>query len=140
MSEHTKEHHTKHSYIEVTVSLPSNKKMHYKIPNTKDAKVKLTDFLQSCKQPEENVITPWNEAMPWKKLAADRINKHSKAGLILRGARYREGISQKELAKRSGISQDNISRIENGKRTVGKKLAQKFAEVLNFDYKLLIDL
>ncbi len=61
--------------------------MHYKIPNTNDAKVKLTDFLEPCKLSEENIITPCDEAMHWEKLAAERIEKHSKAGLILRGVK-----------------------------------------------------
>ena len=40
-----------------------------------------------------------------------------KAGLVLRGARYRENMSQTELAKKSGVHQNEISKIENGKRT-----------------------
>jgi transcriptional regulator with XRE-family HTH domain len=73
-------------------------------------------------------------------LAKDRIKKHKKAGLVLRGARYRENISQVELARKSQVHQNEISKIENGKRPVGIKVAQKLAKVLNFDYRLLIDL
>lgn len=75
----------------------------------------------------ESEITPWEEATPWEILAKDRIDKYKKAGLVLRGARLREGLFQKELARRSGVSQDIISRIENGKRVVGKKVAQKIS-------------
>ena len=32
-----------------------------------------------------------------------------------------------------------ISNIENGKRTVGKKIAEKLANALNFDYRLLLE-
>jgi transcriptional regulator with XRE-family HTH domain len=66
-----------------------------------------------------------SESTPWEELA-----KYKKSGLALRGARYREGISQKELAKRTGVSQENISRIENGKRSIGEKVAKKLAKVL----------
>ena len=59
-------------------------------------------------------------------------------GLTLRGARYREGLSQKELAKRSGVSQENISRMENGKRPIGVNVAKKLAKVLNTSPELLI--
>ena len=75
----------------------------------------------------------------WNKLAADRIEKYKKAGLVLRGARYREGVSQKELAKLCNISQDNLSKIENGRRTVGEKVAKRLAEALHFDYRLLLE-
>lgn len=75
----------------------------------------------------------------WEVLAKERIEKYKKAGLVLRGMRYREGMSQKELASKSGVSQNEISKIENGKRTVGKKVAEKLAEVLNFNYRLLLE-
>lgn len=83
--------------------------------------------------------TPWEQAIPWEQVAADRIAKYKKSGLVLRGARYREGISQKDLAKRCDISQDNLSRMENGKRTIGEKVAKKLAKALNIDYRLLIE-
>ncbi len=59
--------------------------------------------------------------------------------LVLRGMRYREGLSQKQLAAASGITQNEISNIENGKRTVGNKVAEKLAKALNFDYRMLLE-
>lgn len=74
----------------------------------------------------------------WEVLAKDRIEKYKKFGLVLRGMRYREGLSQKKLAEASGITQNEISNIENGRRTVEKKVAEKLAKVLNFDYRMLL--
>lgn len=74
----------------------------------------------------------------WEVLAKDRIEKYKKSGLVLRGMRYREGLSQKKLAEASGITQNEISNIENGRRPVGKKVAEKLAKVLNFDYRMLL--
>lgn len=48
-------------------------------------------------------------------------------------------MTQKELARLSGVSQENISRIENGKRSVGKAVAKKLAKALNIDYTLLTE-
>lgn len=45
----------------------------------------------------------------------------------------------KHLAEASGITKNEISNIENGKRTVGKKVAEKLAKVLNFDYQMLLE-
>lgn len=80
-----------------------------------------------------------NKPIPWRVLAKERLEKYKKAGLVLRGARFREGLSQKKLAEKTGISQDNISRIENRKRTVGEKVAKKLAKALKFDYRLLLE-
>jgi DNA-binding XRE family transcriptional regulator len=140
MSAHMKARRIKaRSYIKVTIGLPGTRKVNYKIPNTLDSKNKLTHLLETLKEPAEDLITPWAEAIVWENVAADRIEKYKKAGLVLRGARYREGISQKALAEMSGVSQDNISRIENGKRTVGEKVAKKLAKPLKIDYKLLLE-
>lgn len=79
-----------------------------------------------------------DEPIEWEVLAKERIEKYKKSGLVLRGMRYREGISQKDLAKKTGISQNEISKIENGKRTVGEKVAKRLAQALNTDYRLLI--
>jgi ribosome-binding protein aMBF1 (putative translation factor) len=140
MSAHTKAHRTKiSSYIKVTVGLPGSKPLNYKIPNTSQSQNQLTDLLEMLTESSEDLMTPWEDAIPWEEIAAERIEKYKKAGLVLRGARYREGISQKTLAIKSGVSQDNISRIENGKRGVGEKVAKKLAKSLKIDYRLLLD-
>lgn len=80
-----------------------------------------------------------DESVEWEVLAKERIEKYKKAGLVLRGMRYRENLSQKELAMRSKVSQNEISKIENGKRTVGVKVAKRLAKALRTDYRLLIE-
>lgn len=93
---------------------------------------KLEKFLE--KYSEEN-----DEPIAWETLAKERIEKHSKAGLVLRGMRCRENLSQKELARRSNVSQNEISKIENGKRPVGDKVAKRLAAALHTDYRLLTE-
>ncbi|MBU8901990.1 MAG: helix-turn-helix transcriptional regulator [Victivallales bacterium] len=56
-----------------------------------------------------------------------RKNKHR----IIAGARYKIDMTQKELAKQSGIRQSVISEYERGKRRVTLKAATKLATVLN---------
>lgn len=99
---------------------------------------KVRSFLE-CLDIKQHEIDPWEKAARWEALAKDKIEKYKKAGIVLRGARYREGISQRELSKMTGISQDNISKIENGKRTIGEKVARKLAKVLQIDYHLLLE-
>lgn len=137
MSAHTKMRHTKqHNYIDVRVGIPGSKIISYIIPSSE--RQKLNSFLKSL-EVEKNEIDSWDEAIPWKTLASDRIAKYKKAGLVLRGARYRENMSQVALSKKTKVHQNEISKIENGKRAVGKKVAQRLAKTLNFDYRLLLD-
>ncbi len=115
-------------YIEIVVGIPGMQESTYKIPNTANAKEHLKNFLKKISV----------NSVPWRELAAERISRFSEAGLVLRGARYREGISQKELAKKCGVSQDNLSRMENGKRAIGEEVAKKLAKALRLDYTLLL--
>ena len=62
----------------------------------------------------------------------------NETGVFLAGARYREGLTQRELAAKSGIPQRHISEMENGKRPIGKKKAKVLAKVLNTDYRAFL--
>ncbi|MBW6499687.1 MAG: helix-turn-helix transcriptional regulator, partial [Bacteroidales bacterium] len=55
-----------------------------------------------------------------------------------RGYRYREDLTQKQLADLAGIPQRHISEMENSKRPIGKERAKKLAKVLNADYRLFL--
>lgn len=126
----------KQDYINVRIGIPGREEISYHIPNS--ARRKLDLFLRQFDISNAGIV-PWEEATPWEELAEDRIKKYKKAGLVLRGARYRENMSQVELAKKCGVHQNEISKIENGKRTVGEKVAKRLAKALNFDYRLLIE-
>lgn len=127
MSEHTKTHPTNSKLYEVTVVAPKAGKVTYSIN------------LEHLREVEKLLkkYDAEDEPIEWEILAKERIEKYKKAGLLLRGMRYRENMSQKELAKRSRVSQNEISKIENGKRTVGEKVAKRLAKALKFDDSLL---
>lgn len=74
---------------------------------------------------------PWREAYP----------EYSEAQLIgkaLIGARSREGLTQTQLAERTGIPQRHISEMENGKRPIGKEMAKRLGKALNIGYKTFL--
>lgn len=138
MSAHMKAHLTKSvDFVDVKIEIPGGRERSYHIPTS--AIGKLDSFLKKL-EPCKSEITPWNESKPWNVLAKERLEKYKKSGLVLRGARLRENMSQVELAKKSKVHQNEISKIENGKRTVGEKVAKRLAKALNFDYQLLLDL
>lgn len=56
-------------------------------------------------------------------------------GGTVRAYRNREGFTQQELARRSGIKQSHISEIEKNRRPVGLQVAKKLAKALNVDYR-----
>jgi ribosome-binding protein aMBF1 (putative translation factor) len=60
------------------------------------------------------------------------------AGDSIVGLRYREDLTQKQLAEKMGISVQNLSHMEHGRRQVGKEMAKRFAKVLNTDWRLLL--
>lgn len=62
----------------------------------------------------------------------------NKAPALLRGARYKEGMTQVQLAAASGIPQRHISAMENGKEPIGKERAKRIAKVLNVDYRVFL--
>lgn len=126
MSAHMKAHPTKQVACKVVIEVPGKAKKFTFVP-AKHLQ-KLEDFLEKYGE---------SESVSWEALAKDRIAKYSKPGLALRGARYREGLSQKELSKRTSITQENISKMENGQRTIGEKVAKKLAKALHIDFELL---
>ncbi len=59
-------------------------------------------------------------------------------GRLVRGARYREGLKQKDLASMIGVSPSNLSEMENGKRVIGLKMAKRLGKALQTDYRLFL--
>lgn len=59
-------------------------------------------------------------------------------GTYLAGARHREGLTQRQLAEKSGIPQRHISEMENGKRSIGKENARRLAAAMNADYRAFL--
>jgi len=58
--------------------------------------------------------------------------------LALRGARKRETLTQKELARPVGVGQTHISETEQGKRPVGKAMARRLARILTVNYRFFL--
>ena len=62
----------------------------------------------------------WNDYLVrWEESSV--FPRENAPGVFLAGARYREDLSQRALAEITGIPQQHISEMENGKRPVGKR-------------------
>ena len=71
-------------------------------------------------------------------LFSELTQKSGEPGVLLKGLRYREGLSQIEFAKKLNISQTNLSAMENGKRAIGKELAKRIADIFGLDYRVFL--
>jgi DNA-binding XRE family transcriptional regulator len=71
-------------------------------------------------------------------LFSDLTQKSGEPGVLLKGLRYREGLSQIEFAKKLNISQTNLSAMENGRRAIGKELSKRIADLFGVDYRVFL--
>ena len=116
MLEHTKKHP-----IDVTLTFTG--------PG--DMKHKAVELMQSIGFVDNQGGIPWRLAFP--EFAGNE------KGTILKGARLREELTQKQLSEKTGIPQRHISEMETGKRQVGRKRAEILADALNVsDYRIFL--
>lgn len=62
-----------------------------------------------------------------------------KFGIRLRTLRKEKGLSQEELALKSGLNRPYISAIEKGKRNVSLEVMEKLAGAMDIEIRELID-
>ena len=79
---------------------------------------------------------PARDATSWRDVLG--YANEEMPGVLLSGARYREGLTQAQLAEKTGISRRHISEMENGKRPIGKKNARLLGEALHMEPRLLL--
>ena len=116
-------------HIELTMSNDPGTK--YIIP--KNVIPKFFEFIEPFQVNDDD-----DELIPADEFFKDLDEKYSRVGVIIRGCRARDGITQVELAKKLNIRQSHLSQMENGKRTVGKAMARKFAAFFKTDYRLFL--
>ncbi len=104
---------------------------HFKVPSGR-----VNKLLRSLKN--EGVLIEEEKSIPADKVFRDLDEKYTRPGVALRGARGKEGLSQGELAKKLKIPQGNLSKMENGKRPIGKSMAKRLSKILNIDYRVFL--
>lgn len=81
-----------------------------------------------------------SDSSSWRDVFAFEINNNTESGIVLKGARNREGLTQKQLAEKLNelglsVSQHHISEMERGLRSIGKKIAHALGKALSTSYK-----
>ncbi len=92
---------------------------------------------------KQYVIKPKKSVHKLGNVAADDVfaeldEKCTKAGALLRGLRARENLSQVEFAKKIKITQANLSKLENGKRAIGRTIAKRIEKAFNVNYRYFL--
>lgn len=67
-----------------------------------------------------------------------RVPDSGAPSAALRAYRNREGLSQRELAEKSGVPQPHIAAMESGKRPIGLTMAKKLALAIGVNYHKLV--
>ncbi|MBI5973411.1 XRE family transcriptional regulator [Staphylococcus caledonicus] len=64
-------------------------------------------------------------------------NKKNQLGFIIKKIRKSKNMTQEELSKEAGFSQNTISNHENGRRSIGENEVQRYAEALGVTTKYI---
>jgi DNA-binding XRE family transcriptional regulator len=78
------------------------------------------------------------ESIPAHIVIPELADDVKRPAIVLRGLRYRENMTQKELAEKLSIRQHHLSEMENGKRPISKEMAKKLAGALNANWKIFL--
>lgn len=79
------------------------------------------------------------DSVPASVVFAKLEAKYTKAGVLLRGLRIRENLSQIEFAKKIKVTQANLSKMENGRRPIGKIIARRIEKVFGVNYRYFLE-
>ena len=64
-------------------------------------------------------------------------NARLRAAKYIKGARKREGLTQEQVYKKTGIRQSNLSAMEAGKRPIPKDLISKLCKLYGIKKKMI---
>jgi ribosome-binding protein aMBF1 (putative translation factor) len=117
--------------LERTKKRPTDKPMEARFIGSQDKIVQLREVAKSLGLRDTSESVTIEEAFPGY--------GDNSLGMALRGARSREGVTQRELADLTGMPQRHISEMETGKRQIGKERAKTLAKALHIsDYRVFL--
>lgn len=132
MSEHTKKHpisaHSHGSTLYIT-----HRHTTYAIP--KSIATKYVIEAEKPKRPKSTSKT----SVTIKSIFDKLDKKYTKAGVLLKGLRLREGLSQVEFARKINVTQANLSNMENGRRPIGKIIAKRIEKIFGTNYRYFLE-
>jgi DNA-binding XRE family transcriptional regulator len=129
MSGHTKTRHiSAHSYGSVMHITHHHKS--YSIPK---------NIFNKYAVENEPVRKAIKHTVPASIIFEKLIKKYTKAGALLKGLRGRENLTQAAFAKKINVTQANLSKMENGKRPIGKTIAKRIEKAFGTDFRYFLE-
>jgi DNA-binding XRE family transcriptional regulator len=119
-----------HPTIKVTIQIGKSKPHLYEVP--KKAAEEILTLANKASSDEDDQWVPIEEVFP------DIDDPIKGPAAALRGARLRDDLTQVELAKKLGIRQAELSSMENGRRPISKKMAEKLAKLFKTSYRVFL--
>jgi DNA-binding XRE family transcriptional regulator len=132
MSAHTRKHHISSSFAAQTLFVLDDDTM-YAIPR-EVANQYIVEAGRSIVPDDSRT-----DNITADELFMDFDRKHGKVGALLKGLRAREDLSQIAFARKIGVTQANLSKMENGKRSIGKTVAKRIAKIFQIDYRIFLE-
>lgn len=108
-------------YNENVYNIPKPVADRYKVISNKESTGKLSE-----------------DAISAEHFFAELDRQYTKPGVLLRGLRVRENLSQIEFSEKIGVTQSDLSKMELGKRPIGKTIAQRIAKKFGIHYRSLL--
>lgn len=113
--------------VVLTLTSRSGKSKAYTIPATLGRRVE-----RLIREEAVPSLVPAAEVLP------ELTDPAQRAAALLRGSRYKDGMTQVELADILGIRQSHLSEMENARRPIGKNMARRLGELFACDYRLFL--
>ena len=79
-----------------------------------------------------------SKGVPPEDIFGNIEKQYTKAGVLLRGTRHREGLTQAEMAKKINVTQADLSKMESGKRPIGKIIAKRIEKIFGVNYRYFL--
>ncbi len=68
----------------------------------------------------------------------DEVFPERSPGMLIRGLRGKNGMTQEALAEKLGIAQTRVSELESGKRSISLAMAKRLASVFSVTHKMFL--
>ncbi len=114
----------------IKIEITEGKKQKHYLVHKDDARA-IEVILKSL---EENT-NDHNDFIDAKSLYPELADPIKAPAVSLHGHRLRMNLTQKEMAKKIGVSQGDLSKMEKGERPIGRKLALRIGKALGIDYR-----
>ena len=107
-----------------------------KVPVTAVGKV--MDTIRGVLTLSGHEVAQLNEDTCERFYSVEEVFPEATPGMMLRGLRGKEELTQAEFAKRIGVSRHHVSEMENNKRKIGMDMAKRIAAVFKVPYRMFL--